>query len=303
MRRSAVKRLALIPGFLLLAVVLLPADVSATLAKVDGLHDEGAYEQCRDLLQTALSQASSGAEKAEVLWRLARAWLNIGEQAEERGAPADELLSYYEKGEALAVQASEADPKNPLGYYWESANIGKWGQTKGIMNALAKARPMRDLLQKALSLNPEHADSYYVLGQLYEQVPGFPISFGDKVYAVSLGRKSVDLREAQVRAGREKELVYDYYTELAKHLWERNWNVAKRSREQPKIASSYRSASDPMEKNFYYEGTVTLRNVSDREEALDMLKKAIRDLEALGRRSKGQNDDLKEAQELLASWG
>jgi hypothetical protein len=58
-----------------------------------------------------------------------------------------------------------------------------------------------------------------------------------------------------------------------------------------------------MEKNFYYEGTVTLRNVSDREEALDMLKKAIRDLEAPGRRSKGQNDDLKEAQELLASWG
>jgi tetratricopeptide (TPR) repeat protein len=284
-------------------VSLLPADVSAALAKVDGLHEEGAYEQCRDLLQPALSQASGGAEKAEVLWRLARAWLNIGEQAEERGAPTEELLPYYEKGESLAVQATEADPRNPLGYYWESANMGKWGQTRGIMNALGKARPMRDLLQKALSLDPEHADSYYVLGQLYEQVPGFPISFGDKVYAVSLGRKSVDLREAQVRSGREKQIVYDYYTELAKHLWERNWNAARRSREQPKMASSYRSASDPMEKNFYYEGTVTLRSMSDREEALEVLKKGIRDLEALGRRTKSQNDDLKEARELLASWG
>jgi tetratricopeptide (TPR) repeat protein len=288
---------------LLLAVALLPAQVQAALEKVDRLHEEGAYEQCRALLEPALSQARAGAEKAEVLWRLARAWLNLGEQAEERGAAPAELLPFYEKGESLAVQAGEADPGNPLGYYWQSANIGKWGQTKGIMNALAKAKPMRELLQKALSLDPEHADSYYVLGQLYEQVPGFPISFGDKAYAVSLGRKSVDLREAQVRSGREKDMVYDYYTELAKHLWERNWNASKRSREQGKMSSSYRAASDPMEKNFYYEGVVTLRNVSDREEALEILKKAIRELESLRSRTRGQNDDLAEARELLSSWG
>ena len=296
------KSLGLILGLLVLAAALLPADVSAALEKADALHEEGAYEQSRSVLESALAQAGGGAERAEALWRLARAWLNIGEDAEERGADADGLLAYYEKGEAYAVQATEADPRNHLGYYWQSANVGKWGQTKGIMNALAKAKPMRDLLQKALSLNPDHADSYYVLGQLYEQVPGFPISFGDKSYAVSLGRKSVDLREAQVRSGKEKKLVYDYYTELAKHLWERNWNVSKRSKEQKKMAASYGGSSDPMEKNFYYEGTLTIGNVSDREEALDILTSTVRQLEALGRRTEEQKDDLKEAKELLAEW-
>jgi tetratricopeptide (TPR) repeat protein len=287
---------------MVLAASVLPADVTAALKKVDQLHENGAYEESRGVLENALAQASSGSERAEVLWRLARAWLNLGEDAEEGGASQDDLLAYYEKGEALAIEATAADPRNHLGYYWQSANIGKWGQTKGIMNALAKAKPMRDLLQKALSINRDHADSYYVLGQLYEQVPGFPISFGDKEYAVSLGRKAVDLRESQVRGGIEKELVYDYYTELAKHLWERNWSASRRSRERKKMAEAFGAATDPMEKNSYYEGTISIANVSDREEALDILTRNIRTLESLGRRSEAQNDDLKEARELLAEW-
>jgi tetratricopeptide (TPR) repeat protein len=302
LRRWVVKRLALILGLLVLTAVFLPAQVTGLLQKADALHEEGSHEQARSVLDDALGRAGSGPEKAEVLWRLARAWLNIGEDAEDRGAGADELLGYFEKGESFAVQATEADPNNPLGYYWQSANVGKWGQVKGIMNALAKAKPMRDLLQKALSLNPEHADSYYVLGQLYEQVPGFPLSFGDKEYAVSLGRKSVDLREAQVRSGVEKELVYDYYTQLASHLWERNWSASKRSREQRKMAADYAGASDPMEKNFHYEGTLTLKNASDREEALELLRRTVRQLESLQRRTDGQNDDLAKARELLEEW-
>ncbi|MBN1837161.1 MAG: hypothetical protein JW820_14995 [Spirochaetales bacterium] len=296
------KRVSLILGLVVLAAALLPADVTPDLQRADALHEQGAHDQARGVLEDALADAGSGAEKAAVLWRLARAWLNLGEEAEDRGTAADELLGYFEKGEALAIRATEADPGNHLGYYWQSANIGKWGQVKGIMNALAKAKPMRDLLQKALSLDPEHADSYYVLGQLYEQVPGFPISFGDKEYAVSLGRKAVDLREAQVHSGREKELVYDYYTQLAKHLWERNWSSSRRARDQKKMTAGYRAAGDPMEKNSYYEATVTLKNQSDRDEAMELLTATIRELESLGRRTDGQEDDLGKAKELLAEW-
>ena len=49
-------------------------------------------------------------------------------------------------------------------------------------------------------------------------------------------------------------------------------------------------------------GTVTLPNVSDREEALEVLRRTIRQLESLGRRTDGQNDDLQEARELLEEW-
>ena len=128
------------------------------------------------------------------------------------------------------------------------------------------------------------------------------MSFGDKDYAVSLGRKSLDLHEQQVKAGIEDEVNYDFYTEMAKHLWERDYNAARRKREQGKKSGKYQSTSDPMEKNFHYEGVVSLKNMSDREEALELVNWVIRELRAIPNRSGSQDDDLKEAEEVLESW-
>jgi tetratricopeptide (TPR) repeat protein len=296
------KRLWMIFTLVLIVVPLATADFQDTLDRVDQLHKEERYEQVKSLLESSMAEAKNGAEKAELHWRLARVWLNLGDQAEDSGTGGEALLAYFESGEAEAEKAIQADPNNHLGYYWKSANIGRWGQVKGILNSLFKAKPMRDLLQKAVAVEPEHADSYYVLGQLFEQVPGFPVSFGDKDYAVSLGRKSIDLREQQVRAGIEEEIDYDFYTEQAKHLWERNYSASRRAREQGKKQGKYQSISDPMEKNFYYEAAVSLENVSDREEALELVNWVIRELRGISERNDSQDDDLKEAEEVLESW-
>lgn len=280
------------------ALPTLMADVSGIVAEAERLHEQERYAEVRSLLENSLGQARTGPERAELNWRLARAWLNLGDQAEDEGIGGEELLSFFEKGEAVAQAAIDADPRNHLGYYWKSANIGRWGQVKGILNALFKAKPMRELLQQAVAVKPDHADSYYVLGQLYEQVPGFPISFGDKDYAVSLGRKSVDLHGQQVRAGIEKEINYDFYTELAKHLWERNLSAAKRQQDQKRMLSKYNAATDPMEKNSYYEAVVSLPALADREEARQIVAWVIAQLEAIPNRDDGQEDDLQEAREL-----
>jgi len=288
--------------FFLIVIPMGMADFQDVLDRVDQLHETEDYEQVKSFIESSMAKATSGAEKAELHWRLARAWLNLGDEAEDRGIVDEELLSLFEQGEAQAQKAIDADPSNHLGYYWKSANIGRWGQIKGILNSLFKAKPMRVLLQQAVAANPEHADSYYVLGQLYEQVPGFPVSFGDKNYAVSLGRKSLDLHEQQVKAGIEDEVNYDFYTEMAKHLWERNYSAAKRKREQGRKMRKYESSYDPMEKNFHYEASVTLKNMSDREEALGLINWVIRELGGMSNRSGSQDDDLKEAKEVLESW-
>jgi hypothetical protein len=57
-----------------------------------------------------------------------------------------------------------------------------------------------------------------------------------------------------------------------------------------------------MEKNFYYEAAVTLENVSDRQEALELVSWAAQQLQDLPQRTRSQRDDLKEAQDLLAAW-
>jgi tetratricopeptide (TPR) repeat protein len=287
---------------LVLGLPLLQADVAQIVLQAEALHEQEDYEQVRSLLEVSLGQAKTGAERAELSWRLARAWLNLGDQAEDGGAGEAELLPFFEKGEAAAQAAIDADPQNHLGYYWKSANLGRWGQVKGILNSLFKAKPMRELLQKAVAVKPDHSDSYYVLGQLFEQVPGFPVSFGDKDAAVSLGRKAVDLRAQQVKNGTEKELDHDFYTELAKHLWARDYSAAKRAQEQKKKLAKYEAVKDPMEKNFYYEAALTLAGVSDREEARQLIDWVIAQLQGIPNRDDGEEDDLTEAREVKASW-
>ena len=57
-----------------------------------------------------------------------------------------------------------------------------------------------------------------------------------------------------------------------------------------------------MEKNSYYEGTLTLKDMPDRQEARELVAFAVAQLEGLPARTKGQEDDLKKARDLAASW-
>jgi tetratricopeptide (TPR) repeat protein len=285
----------------LLVPFCLSAMAPDTLAKIDALHDLGKYEEARVLALEAVSSAGP-AEKAELYWRAARETLELGDDAEDRKESKDTILKFFEKGQEYADMAIAANPQNNLGYYWKSSNIGRWGQVKGILNSLFKAAPMKELLLKDLSLNAMHPDAYYVLGQLYRELPGAPLSFGDSDAAVSLGRMAVDLRAQAVKSGTEKELSYAYYLQLAKSLWKRNLTPAKRASGLAKRQAEWESAKTPLEKGSAYEATVQLKPVSDRDEAREIVTWMIAELSKIGSRTAGQDDDLKEAKETLAEW-
>ena len=122
------------------------ADTATVLADADALHTRGDYGQAVKLLLDSVPAASGGTEQAELYWRAARDTLELGDQAEKDGKPAAAVLAVFTEGEGYADKAIAADPRNDLGYYWKSANIGRWGQVKGVVNALFKAATMRDLL-------------------------------------------------------------------------------------------------------------------------------------------------------------
>ena len=297
MRRSlAVCIVLLVPfGFLL-------ADSSAFTTQADTLHDQGKFAEAKNFLLDAAKSAASGKEKAELFWRAARETLEIGDLAEKAKQPTADILKIFVEGEGYADKAIEADPQNDLGIYWKSSNIGRWGQVKGILDSLFKAGPMRDLLFKVLALNPDRSDAYYVLGQLYRELPGWPLSFGNIDQAVSLGRKAVDLRTEQFQAGAEKDLVFNFYTELAKTLYKRNWSAASRAGEQKNKASRYAAAKTPFEKASAYEAAVTLKDLSDRDEAKDLAQWTISQLEKLPSLTAGQSKDLQKAKDALKGW-
>lgn len=162
--------------------------------RIDRLHDDGMYEKEYQILEDALAKTGDNHERAEIYWRLSRAKLQLTDQLERDGASVDKLLSEFDEGVSFANKALSLEPDNYNAYYWRSANTGRWGETKGILNSLFKAPSMRDDLEKAITSNPSHGDSYYVLGRLYAAVPGI-ISFGNMDYAISLARKSIDNQE------------------------------------------------------------------------------------------------------------
>ncbi len=295
---------------LILMVLLLSATLfagSAKMAEADKLHEDAAYEAEFTLLKGEIASADSNNDKSEILWRMSRAALAITDQLERDGASKDELLSEFQIAWDYATKSLSYNEDNYNAYYWRAANIGRWGQTKGILDSLFKAGEMRDDLERAVNSNPNHGDSYYVLGMLYDSVPGV-ISFGNKAFAVSLGRKAVDNQDEP-----DRPYDYSYYLELSKHLWNRKWNERKRLSEQKKEKSRFDSKSSQMEKNWYYEGLVDfskataysaggIKNMSDREEAVVILEWLLVELNKLDNKKPGDLDDIEEAKELLADW-
>ena len=290
---------------LLLLVVplsLARADIAKVLADADGLHTQGAYGQAVKLLLDSVPAAAGGTEQAELYWRAARDTLERGDQAEKDGTPTAAVLAVFTEGEGYADKAIAADPRNDLGYYWKSANIGRWGQVKGVVNALFKAATMKELLLKELSLKPDRSDPYYVLGELYRELPGWPVSFGNIDTAVSLGRAAVDMRQEQVENGTEKELVYNFSTELAKTLYKRNWSAAARIAEQKNKIAKLASAATPFDKAALYEAGVTLKDESDRDEAKALVQWVVSELQKAPSLGAPDSKDLQKAKDVLKGW-
>jgi hypothetical protein len=285
-----------------LPIAVAGADVSAPTAQADALHDKGSYADARALMLSSVSGVTDGKDLAELYWRASRETLELGDIAEAEKKTQGDILAVFTQGEQYADKAIAADPKNDLGYYWKSSNIGRWGQVKGILNSLFKAGPMKDLLVKELSLNPDRTDASYVLGQLYRELPGWPASFGNIDAAVSLGRKAVDLRQTQFASGAARELVYNFTTELAKTLWKRNWSADKRRSEQAAKAEKLAAAVTPLDRGSFYEGSVTLKDMSDRDEARVLVQGVITDLVKQQGLNAPELKDLDKARTVLKGW-
>lgn len=293
------KRVLFVAVFVLLVFPRLFAQ-SDYLKLSDKLSFEDKNAQSTDLLLKKLPSVTNPTVQAEIYWRLSRDTLHATDDMKAEGASDQTLLAGYLKGESYADKAIGLDPNNAKGYYWKASNIGRWGQTRGILASLFKADPMRKLLDRSAELDPSQGDAWFVLGQLYEQVPGFPISFGNVVYAVSLGRKAIDARKAELARGVVPDVPYDYYIQLARHLAKRNWSAARRRREQPIEAQKYRETTNVVEKNFYYEGVAEIPATSDRQEAIQLDEMVVNKMEQIPNRSVSQNRDLSHAKDDLA---
>ncbi len=306
-----VRRIAvLLTVLLVIAPALLGAqeELAEELERIDQLDKEDRLEEAisrsralLDRLESAQGPAESQL-RAEALWRLSRAIMKETNLDQFEGLGDDEAIRRYEEGAGHAREAIEIDPSIAEAYFWEAANRGIVGKTRGVLNSLFMASDLDELLHQSVRRDDDYPEPFFMLGTLYRELPGRPISFGDDDAAVSFGRLAVDLHEEEFRRGEDIVPFYDYYLELAMSLWDRNWRQNKRDREQSNKRQAAGSADGPVEEAALYEGSVSIPGQSDREEALSLVREMERRLSAIADPTVRNRRDLAKAQELLSDW-
>jgi tetratricopeptide (TPR) repeat protein len=80
----------------------------------------------------------------------------------------DLFLEAAQRAEAAAAE----DPKSASAWYWQAYALGRYSQGISVAKALAQGlgSKVKDALEKAIKLEPRHADAYIALGAFHAEV-------------------------------------------------------------------------------------------------------------------------------------
>lgn len=78
---------------------------------------------------------------------------------------------FLEAAQRAQAQA-EADPKNANAWYWHAYALGRYSQGISVAKALAQGlgSKVKESLERAIALQPRHADAYVALGAFHAEV-------------------------------------------------------------------------------------------------------------------------------------
>lgn len=111
----------------------------------------------------------------EVLWRISRAYIDIGEHLPAKtDQQKDEQLHTYERALEFAKKAVAANPDGSMGYARRAIANGRIALFKGVWESLDLVKQTRADCEKAIALDSNNASAYYVLGRTHMKVSEKP---------------------------------------------------------------------------------------------------------------------------------
>jgi tetratricopeptide (TPR) repeat protein len=137
------------------------------------------------------------------LWvRLARACFVSGDLA-----PDASRAAYYEKGLTYAEKLLAQQPDGVAGYYWKALNLSGLADVNRLRGFKLLPQIM-DGLKRSLALDEtyDQAGAHRVLGRIYFEAPGWPLSVGDR-------EKSLEQLAAAVRLAPDNSTNHLYLAE------------------------------------------------------------------------------------------
>lgn len=279
-----------------MSVLLAFAVVMLQFSAVDDIFKyECDYPKCKEILLEMNNQADSGSEKAEILWRLSRVSLMLGESAVD----IESKRLHFKEGKSYAERGIKEDPQNINCHMWHCANTGRECQTHSLMEQAAAVpsmtRNLTEILDKIGAV--DCSEAWQALSEMYWHHP-----FKSDEAAVNYARKAAYCIPSD-------ELRLSTYIYLAELLYERNWSSARRASEAKANISRFKAGSKSnIDRYAYFDGASlplpwtgsTIGAVSDREEARLILKYAEDKYSRCNRLSPVDKEDYKKLQKILS---
>ncbi len=172
-----------------------------------------------------------GIPRTALLARLARVGFLLGELV-----PEDQRQANYQKGLSYAELLLQEQPGAVEGHYWAALNLCGLAEVGGKLTGFKLLPRIIQELQRSLTLaeSYDHAGAHRVLGRIYYEAPGRPISVGDI-------QKSLQHLSAAVRLAPETSTNHLYLAETLIKLGE----TAQARQELQQVLSSTRAAVLP----------------------------------------------------------
>jgi tetratricopeptide (TPR) repeat protein len=104
----------------------------------------------------------------EVLWRIGRAYNEIGEDASK-----EERLAYHEKAVKYCQRAIVLNPQSIEGHFELSRSLGQLALFKGPLKSLYLGSKIKKEAEIVLKLDYTHDGAHHILGIWYREAPWF----------------------------------------------------------------------------------------------------------------------------------
>jgi tetratricopeptide (TPR) repeat protein len=152
---------------------------TGSLAEADGLLNSPALSLSQAARALSLYQgllSTAGADRAVVLARLGRTCFVLGQLVPEAQA-----MGYYQQGQSYAETLIREEPNRVQGHYWLALNLCGQAEVGSKLLGRKLLPQIIEALQRAVALDAayDQAGAHRVLGRIYYEAPGWPLSVGD----------------------------------------------------------------------------------------------------------------------------
>ncbi|MDO9533239.1 MAG: TRAP transporter TatT component family protein [Deltaproteobacteria bacterium] len=152
---------------------------AGTLAEADGLLNSPVLSMAQATKALSLYQgllATAGAPRNLVLARLGRTCFVLGQLV-----PESQAMAYYQQGQPYAETLIREEPNRVEGHYWLAMSLCGQAEVGGKLLGHRLLPRILEELKRAVAMDAafDQAGAHRVLGRIYYEAPGWPLSVGD----------------------------------------------------------------------------------------------------------------------------